>query len=324
MYRALEVFSFSAVLCFVVFNLTLTSHLSSFCQSVEDLLRLGDDQLVQLLSLAGIKHKSIVTFTHYANGLRSHAAHTTSSATATATISAGVASVQGHHRRSNLAGSNPPRSSSPLPHASGPYAPGTSNTSVGGAASRHSSPTVPTPLPHGRAPRFEGGTLHQLSSSMEAMSGLTGGGNLSPGASVHAFEKQFAGAGNASTSATTRTTNYGRGGGDEASEPPFQEGEDATPRAPFLRPPPPPGNGLGGSARGSPSSGGVVLAGEPSNRTSSSFAGPLPAGLPGNSGSSELPFDVFADVTKSLNVLMLHAKKSFVCIIHVFLLFYSS
>jgi hypothetical protein len=40
------------------------------CQSLEDLLRLGEDQLVQLLALAGVKHKSIVSFTHYCNSLR--------------------------------------------------------------------------------------------------------------------------------------------------------------------------------------------------------------------------------------------------------------
>jgi len=39
-------------------------------ESIEDILRLNDEQLVQLLIMAGVKHKSIVTFTHYCSGLR--------------------------------------------------------------------------------------------------------------------------------------------------------------------------------------------------------------------------------------------------------------
>jgi len=273
---------------------------------------------VQLLSLAGIKHKSIVTFTHYANGLRSHTAHAPTVASTAATT---AASAQGHNRRASPPASSTPRSSSPLPHASGPYAPGTSHTSIGGADQRrsHSSnPTLqPQPPPLGRTPRFEGGRLHQLSSSMEAMSGLTGGGNLSPGASVHAFEKQFSG----NASAPTKTSNHGQGGNDQ-NEPPY--GEEGSPRTSFLRPPPLSGSGYGGSTRGSPTSGGGgVVAGEPfiggnvnhpnPPNPPPSLGGKLQAGLPGSgsgNGNSDLPFDVFADVTKSLNVLMLHAKKS--------------
>jgi hypothetical protein len=41
-------------------------------ESIEDVLRLNEEQLVQLLVMAGVKHKSIVTFTHYCSGLRSN------------------------------------------------------------------------------------------------------------------------------------------------------------------------------------------------------------------------------------------------------------
>jgi hypothetical protein len=243
---------------------------------VEDLLRLGDDQLVQLLSIAGVKHKSIITFTHYATGLRGNAQYRA----ATASAASQAAQARRAPLGSGAAACSTPASElppPPLPHASGPYAAGSSGTSVGGGAPRSPPPPRPPP-PAG----LEGGRLHRQGGAMESLSGLGGGSSFAPGAAFYALEKEF--------SAAKATTSD-------------EDGSLGSPRTPFLRAVVQP-SPLGGSSRGSPGSVGSVGQG---GLQQPPFVG---SALP---GAGELPFDAFADVTKSLNVLMLHAKKSCVC-----------
>ena len=186
---------------------------------MDDLLRLGDDQLASLLTLAGVKHKSIMTFSHYCRGLRSRAAQP------------GVGGVGG---------------------ASGAAAP------YSGAPASVAPPPPPPPL---SAVRF-------ATPASSAGEGLHDLGGATMGASTGEFSGGV-GSGGGSPSWKHQRPQQQPGGASHALAKRF--GDNANSGGAF-------GGGTGGTAL---------------------------------AGSGELPFDAFADVTRSLNVLMLHAKKSY-------------